>query len=185
MINLINAALIVVDQQQGLDHPKLGQRNNPSAEAVMLNLLSLWRSTHRPIIHIRHRSINPDSVFWPMQQGFEFKAGFEPQPDEITFEKSIPCALLKSGLSEYLQQKNIHALVLVGASTNNSIEACARTASGMDFEVFVVEDACFTFAKKDYFGKTITAQNVHAMSLANLQDEYAQILTSGQILDIS
>ena len=68
MENLVNAALIIIDQQQGLDHPKLGQINNPSAESVMLKLLSLWRSSHRPIIHIKHHSIEPDSVFWAVQE---------------------------------------------------------------------------------------------------------------------
>lgn len=35
MLNLLNTALIIIDQQLGLDHPKLGPRNNPDAEMVM------------------------------------------------------------------------------------------------------------------------------------------------------
>jgi len=46
----------------------------------------------------------------------------------------------------------------------------------------VVEDACFTFAKTDYFGNPRTAHEVHAMSLANLQDEYAQITDAQSLL---
>ncbi len=179
------SALLIIDQQQGIDHPKLGQRNNPDAEATMLKLLELWRATSRPIIHVKHRSTEPGSVFWPEQDGFEFKADFLPRDGELVVEKSIPCALLKSGLGALLKRQNICTLVLVGASTNNSVESTARTASGLGYNVYVIEDACFTFAKDDYFGNPKTAQEVHAMSLANLQGEYAQILTSGQILDIS
>ncbi|WP_225318790.1 hypothetical protein [Cellvibrio sp. KY-GH-1] len=29
-----NTALIIIDQQQGIDHPKIGARNNPDAEIV-------------------------------------------------------------------------------------------------------------------------------------------------------
>ncbi|MDZ4261799.1 MAG: cysteine hydrolase family protein [Pseudomonadota bacterium] len=182
MINLANTALIIIDQQQGLNNPKLGPRNNPDAETVMLKLLNAWRSAGMPIIHVRHRSREPESVFWPDQQGFEFKPDFLPQGDERVIEKKIPCAMLRTDLEKILDHKNIRKLVLVGASTNNSIEATARTASGLGFKVFIAEDACFTFAKSDYVGTARTAQEVHAMSLANLDGEYAQIINSEILL---
>lgn len=178
----LNTILIIIDQQQGLDHPKLGPRNNPNAETVMLTLLKAWRVAGMPIIHVRHRSHEPDSVFWPDQQGFQFKPDFLPQGDELVIEKNIPCAMLTTGLEKILEQKNIRKIVLVGASTNNSIEATARTASGLGFKVVIVEDACFTFAASDYFGTARTAQEVHAMSLANLNGEYAQIINSAVLL---
>ena len=177
-----NTALIIIDQQQGLDSPKLGPRNNPDAETIMLQLLATWRTACRPIIHVRHRSLEPESVFWPNQQGFEFKPDFLPWSNERVIEKSIPCALLKSGLDKFLEQQKIHTIVLVGASTNNSIEATARTASNLGFTVIVVEDACFTFAKQDYFGIARTAAEVHAMSLANLNGEYAQVVNSHRLI---
>lgn len=182
MINLEHTALIIIDQQQGLNSPKLGPRNNPDAETVMLKLLSAWRAARRPIIHVKHRSIEPASVFWPDQQGFEFKPDFLPQGDELIIEKSIPCAILTTDLKKILDQKNIREIVLVGASTNNSIEATARTASGLGFAVIVIEDACFTFAKQDYSGAVRTAAEVHAMSLANLSGEYTQIITANELL---
>lgn len=177
-----NTALIIIDQQQGLDNLKLGPRNNPDAETIMLKLLNAWRIDRRPIIHIKHRSVEPESVFWPDQIGFEFKPKFLPHNDELVIEKSIPCAMLKSGLDKILVQQKIHTLVLVGASTNNSIEATARTAGNLGFAVIVVEDACFTFAKKDYSGTARTAQEVHSMSLANLHREYAQVVNSRELL---
>ncbi len=121
-----NTALIIIDQQQGLDHPKLGARNNPHAEQLMLQLLSHWRRSHRPIVHVKHRSIEPDSVFWPEQPGFEFKPDFEPETNELIIEKSIPCAITQSGLAQKLVQHNIGWVVIVGAATNNSVEATAR-----------------------------------------------------------
>lgn len=178
MLNFLGTALIIIDQQQGLDNPKLGPRNNPDAETVMLKLLNAWRIAGMPIIHIRHRSREPESVFWPEQQGFEFKPDFSPQGDERVIEKNIPCAILTTDLKKILAQKNIRKIVLVGASTNNSVEATARTASGLGFRVVIVEDACFTFAKPDYFGRARTAHEIHAMSLANLDGEYAQIINS-------
>lgn len=182
MINLVTTALIIIDQQQGLDNPKLGSRNNPDAETIMLKLLNAWRVAGMPIIHVRHCSNDPDSVFWPEQQGFEFKSNFLPQGDELIIEKSIPCAMLTNNLKQILDQLSIQKIVLVGASTNNSVEATARTASGFGFNVVIVEDACFTFAKSDYLGTKRTATEVHAMSLANLNGEYAQVISSIELL---
>ena len=62
-----NAALILIDQQKGILHPRLGPRNNPDAELRMLQLLDFWRQSARPVIHVHHLSRSPDSVFWPGQ----------------------------------------------------------------------------------------------------------------------
>ena len=74
-----NAALIIIDQQKGILHPRLGRRNNPQAEERMLELLALWRRCGRPVVHVQHLSRSPDSVFWPGQDGVEFQPRFAPQ----------------------------------------------------------------------------------------------------------
>ncbi|MGI1679916.1 MAG: cysteine hydrolase [Cellvibrionaceae bacterium] len=175
-------ALILIDQQKGIDHPKLGERNNLDAENEMLKLLHIWRENDWPIFHVQHKSKEKDSVFWPEQEGVEFKDEFKPMNSEPVIEKSIPCAFLKSSLAEKLTNLNINSVAVIGVATNNSIEATARTGGNLGFNVYIVEEACFTFAKKDYFGAPRTASEVHAMSLANLHGEYATVLNSDQLL---
>ena len=175
-------ALIIIDQQQGIDHPKLGARNNPDAENIILQLLRQWRDKRLPIIHVKHRSQHPESVFWPHQEGFNFKQGFEPQQNELTIEKQTPCAFTHTPLLDYLEENTIHSFVLVGVATNNSIESTARTAGNLGLEVTVLEDACFTFSQHDYHGSPRAADEVHAMSLANLSGQYANVLHSSNIL---
>lgn len=51
-----NAALIIIDMQQGMRDPKLGRRNNPQAELQIQQLLHAWRQAQRPIVHVRHMS---------------------------------------------------------------------------------------------------------------------------------
>ena len=72
------AALVLIDMQQGINHPKLGRRNNPDAERQMIALLSAWRDSARTVIHVRHFSRSPDSVFRPQQSGVEFQPAFAP-----------------------------------------------------------------------------------------------------------
>ncbi|OUS38006.1 cysteine hydrolase ['Osedax' symbiont bacterium Rs2_46_30_T18] len=177
------SALIIIDQQQGIDAAKLGPRNNPEAQSIMLKLLAQWRQDKQPVFHIRHRSCEVDSVFWPLQSGFEFKPEFVPALGENSIEKLVPCSFTGSDLLQQLQQLSIASVVIVGASTNNSVESTARTAGNLGLSVIVVEDGCFAFDKADYFARHRSASEVHAMSLANLDGEYAQVLNSKKILN--
>jgi len=178
-----NAALIIIDQQKGILHPRLGPRNNPQAEECMLALLDQWRRTGRPVIHVQHLSHSPDSVFWPQQSGVEFQPAFEPRPGERLIQKRVPDAFCATGLEDALRAAAIEQLVIVGVATNNSVESTARTAGNLGFDAWVAEDACYTFDKADFFGVIHTAQSVHAMSLGNLHGEYATVVSTAQVLE--
>jgi len=175
-------ALVVIDQQKGIDHPKLGKRNNPNAEEEILRILDLWRANRWPVFHVKHQSKDRDSVFWPEQDGFDVKSEFQPIEGEKTIEKLVPCAFTNNTLAAELQGLGISEIALVGVATNNSVEATARTGGNLGYRVYVIENACFTFAKPDYFGVDRTAQEVHAMSLANLNGEYASVIDSSQLV---
>ena len=73
-------------------------------------------------------------------------------------------------------------LVVAGVITNNSVEATVRMAGNLGFTVHLVEDACFTYARRDYRGRLRSAEEVHAMSLANLDGEYCEVTTTDEIL---
>ncbi|MFC6339349.1 isochorismatase family protein [Pseudomonas sp. CCM 7891] len=176
------AALIIIDQQKGIHHPRLGRRNNPHAEERMLALLAYWRLTGRPVIHVQHLSRSPDSVFWPEQSGVAFQDAFVPQAGEQLIQKRVPDAFCGTTLEVSLRAANIGQLMLVGVATNNSVESTARTAGNLGFETWVIEDACYTFDKADFFGQLRSAEAVHAMSLGNLHGEYATVISSGQLL---
>lgn len=175
-------ALVIIDQQQGINYPKLGPRNNANAERNILELLLRWRSANRPVIHVKHCSKQPDSVFWPEQAGFEFKQDFLRLQNEWVIEKAVPCAITGSAFASILDELNEKQIVIVGASTNNSVEATARSAGNLGFDTYVVEDACFAFDKRDYYGELRSAAEVHAMSLANLDGEYATVMSADDVL---
>lgn len=175
------SALIIVDQQRGIANPKLGARNNENAELEMLKLLSQWRRLGWPVFHIKHRSAHVDSVFWPDQEGFEFKPEFLPLANEVVIEKKTPCAFSGTKLESLLNEQGVGAIVVIGAATNNSVEATVRSGGCKGLSIIVVENACFAFAKTDYFGVKRTAEEVHAMSLANLEGEYASVVHSSQV----
>jgi nicotinamidase-related amidase len=112
----------------------------------------------------------------------EFLESLTPLPDEHVVEKNVPDAFIQSGLERWLRVRGIGAVVIVGVSTNNSVEATARSAGNLGFRTQVVSDATYAFDKIDYAGTPRTAAEVHAMALANLDGEYAAIVTTEALL---
>ncbi|MRW92567.1 isochorismatase family protein [Duganella sp. FT80W] len=174
--------LIIIDMQKGMASAAAGQRNNPDAEQNIAALLQAWRKAGAPVVHVRHMSRTPGSVFWPGQPGAEFQEQLAPLPNSHVLEKNVPDAFINTGLERWLRVRDITRLVIVGVSTNNSVEATARTAGNLGFDTEVVADATFAFAKVDYAGTPRSADEVHAMALANLQGEYATIVDTRQVL---
>lgn len=171
-------ALIIIDMQRGMLEPSSGTRNNPQAEQAIATTLKSWREAKAPIVHVRHISRTPGSPFWPGQSGAEFQDELQPFNTEHVVEKNVPDAFINSGLERWLRIRGIAAVAILGVSTNNSVEATARTAGNLGFKTYVASDATFAFEKSDYNGVVRSAEDVHAMALANLHGEYATVVTT-------
>ena len=177
-----NAALILIDLQKAIDHPSWGERNNPEAEENVGRLLEHWRRTSRPIVHSRHVSRIPTSTYRDGQSGVQFKDVAIPAAGEPVLSKQTASAFIGTSLEGMLHDNGIEDVVIAGVITNNSVEATARMAGDLGFRTTVVSDATFTFGRNDFQGRFRTADEVHAMSLANLDGEYAAIRTTGEVL---
>ena len=177
------ATLLIIDMQIGMTWPQSGVRNNPGAEAVILDLLTLWRERGTPVVHVRHISRTPNSPFYPSQQGVEFQPLLQPLEREHVVEKNVPDAFVNTGLERWLHARGQTSLVIVGVSTNNSVEATARTAGNLGFQTYVVSNGTFAFEKFDLRGILWSADDVHSLSLANLHGEYATVLSSEAALN--
>lgn len=175
-------ALIIIDMQKGMRSPSLPPRNNPDAEDNIARLHTAWRAAGQPVVSVRHISRSPSSVFAPGQSGVEFQERFMPLAHEHVVEKNVPDAFINTGLERWLHARGIRRLVIAGVSTNNSVEASARTAGNLGFETVVVADACFSFEKQDFGGTLRSAEDVHLMALANLHGEYAEVRTTEEVL---
>lgn len=177
------AALLIIDVQKAIDHPSWGRRNNPQAEQNIGLLLVAWRRTGRPVIHVQHLSREPASTYRPGQEGCEFKDEVLPQAGEAVVVKHTNSAFIGTGLEALLRQTDTRTLVICGVITNNSVEATARMAGNLGYQTYVVSDATATFDKVDFLGQLRFAEDVHALSLANLQGEYATVLSTSELLE--
>ena len=178
-------ALLLIDLQNAIDDPKWrkqGERNNLSAEQNITDLLQAWRARGGAIYHVRHDSREPNSPYRPGQIGNEFKSFAAPRETETVVPKQTNSAFIGTSLEAILRAAGHQTLVVCGVITNNSVEATVRMAGNLGFQTYLVADGCYTFARLDWDGRLRTAQEVHAMSLANLDGEYCEVVSAREIL---
>ena len=144
--------------------------------------LTAWRRDNKPIIHIRHDSTFHASAYRPGQEGNDFKSEVAPAGGETVIPKRTNSAFIGTELERSLRGTGIDVLLVSGVSTNNSVEATVRMAGNLGFDTYLVADACFTFARRDFHGRLRTADEVHSMSLANLDGEYCTVINTADAL---
>jgi nicotinamidase-related amidase len=175
-------ALIVVDVQQGFDHPKLGRRNNPEAETNVARLLAGWRESERQIYHIQHLSTDESSPLQPGLPGIEHKEIAKPLWHEPVITKRVSSAFIGTDLEARIRQRMIKTLVICGLTTNHCVDSTTRMAGNLGFETYLAGDACAAFDRVGPDGVTYPAEQVHVISLANLHGEFATVQSTDEIL---
>lgn len=177
-----NAALILIDVQEGMHDPRRPPRNNPAAEGNMARLLAAWRAAGRPRFHVRHDSTNPDSEFAPGTPGNAIQAIVRPLPGEPLLVKHVNSAFIGTDLEARLRDAGISALVIVGLVANYCVETTARMAGNLGFDTYVVGDATAAYDAWGPDGRHFAAADIHAMTLMNLHQEFATIVTTDAVL---
>jgi nicotinamidase-related amidase len=178
-----SAALLVVDVQQGFDDPFWGRRNNPDAETQIAVLLAAWRRTQRPVIHVQHMSTSLTSPLRPGQPGNAIKPTACPLPDEPVITKQVNSAFIGTDLEDRLGRLGVETLVIVGLTTNHCISTTARMAGNFGFTTYVLSDATATFDRVGPDGMLYRAEDIHAISLASLHDEFATVISTATLLE--
>jgi nicotinamidase-related amidase len=180
-----DTVLMVVDVQLAADHPKWGPRNNPGAEGKIAELLAAWRAAKMPVIHIRHDSVTPGSPYTPDTPGHPFKPESMPLPGETVIGKNANSAFVSTSLEAKLGEMGATTLAVCGVLTHNCVEATVRHAGNLGYRVFVPADACWAVDVRDLTGRVWPAEDVHQLSLAVMQDEYAKVTTSDALIAAS
>lgn len=180
--NFRDSVLIVINAQCGLlDATQLG-RNNSDAENNISKLLSHWRNKKCRVIHVRHTSDNPSSIFYKFSKGCDFLPGLNPLGEELVIDKINASAFDKTNLQDILSSIEPANVVLVGFTANECIDATARDASSLGFSTIVVGDATAMFDTKTLDGKLVRADRLHRLTLINLNAFYARVIGTSSIL---
>lgn len=177
-------ALLVIDVQKGfLEIEARGNpRNNLGAVSEISGLIAAFRAAGMPVIHIRHASLEPESVFRPDRPGYAVMDEARELPGEVVLVKHVNSSFIGTGLEAHLREHGIQTLVIVGITTNHCVETTTRMAGNLGFDARLVRDAAYTFDRTGPDGERHRAEAIHQMTLANLAGEFATIVTAGDVL---
>jgi nicotinamidase-related amidase len=179
---LMKTALLVIDIQNdyfpGGKYPLV---NPLEAAQKAYTILQCFREQGGHHVHIQHISKEPDATFFISgDRGTDIHdsvAHFEGEP--IVYKHEIN-SFLNTDLLELLRGWEIERVVVTGMMTHMCVDATARAASDLGFQVIIAEDACAT-RDLQYGDTTIPAEQVHKAFLAALKS-YGRVMKSEQII---
>ena len=174
--------LLIIDVQKGFDDPSWGDRNNPGAEANISRLLEAWRTANRPVIHVRHFSRTAASPLHPGRDGSAFKDEAMPWPQEPILSKQVNSAFIGTNLERRLKAYSSGTLVVVGLTTDHCVSTTTRMAANLGFTPYVIDDATAAFGRVGHTGEYFPPELIHAVNLASLHDEFAQVVSTETLL---
>lgn len=184
-LDLNHTALLVIDVQKAFEEIAAAgvRRNNPEAEGHIAALLAGFREAGAAVIHIRHASVEADSRLRPERPGYAVSDVAREQPGEPVLVKNVNSSFIGTDLEQRLRAAGHRTVVIVGATTNHCVETTTRMAGNLGFDARLVRDATWTFERTGPDGDHHTAEAIHAMTLANLSEEFAEIVTTKAVLD--
>ena len=132
-------------------------------------LVAAWRAEGLPLAHVGRQTPASGSSFAPLD-------------GEIVIVRNATSAFVGSDLEARLDELGATTLVLCGALATPALEASARHASDLGYQLFVVADACHAADTIDLRGRLWPAEDVRALSLARLKGETATIVDAATAL---
>ena len=188
LINLKNSnpALILVDVQKAFLEPNYPglKRNNLGAEKTCGLILNKWRELKLPVFHVRHSSVNPDSKFHISKPGFSFNDYVSPIKGEPVLTKSVNSAFIGTNLEILLNDQNLETLIIVGMTTNHCISTTVRMSGNLGYKTYLISDSTAAYNTMGLDGQMIDCETIYKTSLASLNEEFATIISSEELLDL-
>jgi nicotinamidase-related amidase len=179
-----STALVIVDLQN--DYFPGGAMELAGIEQAAQNagsILQHFRSSGRPVHHIRHISIHEGATFFlPGTQGAEIHASMISRDGESVLIKHFPNSFLGTELEKALKGQSVKHLLICGAMSHMCIDATTRAAFDLGFSCMVAHDACAA-KNLDFMGTSIPAAQVHAAFMAALNGIYARVISTDKIME--
>ncbi|MGI0118737.1 isochorismatase family protein [Zooshikella sp. RANM57] len=172
-------ALLIVDMQRDyFANGKMPLTNIETAAKNSHALLTHFRNTQQPVIHIQHIFKHVDAPFFqPNSEGKEIHPSVAPQPNEIVITKHKANSTLATTLEQYLIEKGISQLIIVGAMAHMCIDAATRSLSDKGYQCTIISDACAA-PSLDLKQTKINAKDNKALIMYALQFAYGDVYTT-------
>jgi nicotinamidase-related amidase len=187
MPDLKETALLVIDVQRAFaDADYWGARNNPACEANIAALIDAWRAAGRPLVYVRHDSVEPGSPLAPGLPGNELQDVVSGEPDLLVTKQVNSAFYGEPDLHAWLRDRDIASIAVCGITTNHCVETTARMGANLGYDVLFAIDATHTFDRTGPDGDTLTADELARATATSLHGEFATVVrTTDLVGDVS
>jgi len=174
--------LVVLDVQDAIDQPVWNGKNNPGYVAVIQRLLAHWRRNGWPVLHVRHDEPTPTSTYHTHGPWNAIKKDVAPIAGEPVVVKRQNCAFIGTELDEVLRGLGATRMVLTGVVIHNSMDATVRAGKALGYDIILPSDATTAVPVAGPDGSSWDAETVYGLTLAILGSEYADVMSSRDVL---
>jgi nicotinamidase-related amidase len=176
-------AIIVVDLQKDyLSSGSFALTGIDAAAANAARIVEAGRGKGDRIIHVHHIAKEASSpLFAPGTDGIQPIPAVAPREDDTVIIKNYPNSFRETVLHQTLRDGGIEDVVVVGAMSDVCIDATARAAADLGYNLTVVHDACAT-RDKAFGGSLVPAAQVHATIMSALEFGYGKVTTTAEVL---
>lgn len=144
--------LLVVDMQKALVEA------HPYQEREMIErvkgLIACCREKEIEVVYVRHDDGEGSELTRGMD-GWQIDHQIAPLESEIIFDKKYNSAFVKTGLKDYLNQKEVKTIILVGMQTEYCIDATCKSAFEHGYKVIIPENTNTTFDNEYLTGEKL------------------------------
>ena len=137
-----DAVLIIVEAQESID-PRPAAGHASAADDNIAALVAAWRAEGLPLAHVGRQPPASSRA---------------PRDGEIVVAAEAASAFVGTALEASLDELGATTLVICGALATHALEASARHAADLGYQVFVVADACRAADALDLNGRLWPAE---------------------------
>ncbi len=161
------AALVVIDVQDGLVDGF--EEDWESVLPVISDLLTRARRGAAPVVLVQHCGHGQSHPLHETAKGWALHEIVDPQPGDLRVRKAWSDAFQDTDLHDLLRATSVTRVVLVGAQTEFCVDATARRALSLGYDVDLVADG-HTTSENDVLSRARIVAH-HNATLGNLAVE--------------
>lgn len=174
-------ALIVIDVQQEYFEGLLQIQHPPRDESLarVTEAMETAAQSDIPAVVVQHKAPAGFPVFAPESSTFELHPEVAERADNAAHRITKPFASIfaGTGLEEWLREREIDTITIVGYMTNNCVIGSAAAAEPLGFTVEVLSDATGAIDIANSAGSA-PAKQVHETLMAVLNSSWAAVATT-------
>ncbi|WP_031512387.1 isochorismatase family protein [Corynebacterium glutamicum] len=173
--------LVIIDAQQEFFEGLLPIQypNRDESIARIAAAMDAASSADVPVVVVKHEMPEGAPIFVPGTATFPLHPELDKRSDKVSHEltKIYASIFADTDLEQWLRERNIDTITLVGYMTNNCVIGSAAAAEPLGFKVEVLSDATGAIDLVNAAGSA-PAKQVHETIMALLNSNWAAVTTT-------